>query len=624
MPNPFLSLLKIIIFTVLLFLLSSYIPPVVYADSIVFEDNFEDNSIGLKWNIKNYDIKDNGSFGNEHPLSISEHDGYIEIYGSGNNDIDWYGRSLITSNSFNFLDKIEIISDVNIPEQTNGSAINVTIEFDQNNRIVCTLGQIINNNIKAAHLAFEENSALRINNDEKYFNYNNETSLIIRLTYNPDTKEVVYLINNELIDSGIFHGSTINNPHVGIAAIVRDKSSSIDARFDNFKVISNAPINNNLNVPDLKQYSEPWWDDEYDSASIWSPTPISTFIKRWGCALTSASMILDYYGSSVKPDILNNWLKGNKGYNSWGGILWPAISKYSEIDSGTPTLEFTYLNYSEELLRSEIDTGRPPILKLFNQTFGGNHFIVAKGYDDANIYISDPGNGTNTTLSQANAFWGNPIKIGRFMPSETDLSYIVLFVDNGFNIKVSSSSGEIVGNEYYFKEYPMSDPDNPNSEGNLGPINAFYYPRPDSGLYDIQIIGNGDYKIEFFIYDKDGKVQTDILDGSINNNEQNKFLINFNKDNSDDSGFRHVTFKNLLDYWKNLNQQGEIKNKGFYTSVTNLIENALKNMDKGKRKASKALLNIVLQKVRYFTPRFINNNDSVYFQKQIEIILSGL
>lgn len=241
MLNRFCILSKVIFTIFILFTFLFIYPTNTNANNIIFQDVFDDNLIGTEWDIKNYDITDNGSFGNEHPLSILEHNGYIEIFGKGNNNLDWYGRSLITEDFFVINKKVEVESDITIPTQINGSAVNITIEFDQNNRIVLTLGQIINNSIRAAHLAFEENSILRLNNDEILFEYDNDTPLNLKLTFDPSTKQVDYYIGNIIIDHGIFKGSTINNPHVGIAAIVRDEYSSINAHFDNFKIFQETP-----------------------------------------------------------------------------------------------------------------------------------------------------------------------------------------------------------------------------------------------------------------------------------------------------------------------------------------------------------------------------------------------
>jgi len=50
-----------------------------------------------------------------------------------------------------------------------------------------------------------------------------------------------------------------------------------------------------LNVPYFGQNDELWGTQEYDSASEWKPAVKNTSIGAWGCALTSAVMILKYH-----------------------------------------------------------------------------------------------------------------------------------------------------------------------------------------------------------------------------------------------------------------------------------------------------------------------------------------
>jgi hypothetical protein len=52
-----------------------------------------------------------------------------------------------------------------------------------------------------------------------------------------------------------------------------------------------------LEVDNLKQYSPQWKDLEYDSASSWAP--LEPTIESWGCALTSASMVLRKDGNFI-------------------------------------------------------------------------------------------------------------------------------------------------------------------------------------------------------------------------------------------------------------------------------------------------------------------------------------
>lgn len=375
----------------------------------------------------------------------------------------------------------------------------------------------------------------------------------------------------------------------------------------------NANGGSNLEVDNIKQTTSPWGPKTYDFADNWYPSNPS--ISRWGCAMTSAAMILNYYGDNTDPEKLNDWLKANNGYTRNGGVLWPTISRYSLQDPDTPTLKFSYHNYSDILAKGEIDSNRPSILKLDNEPYGGNHFVVSKGYSGSEIYINDPASNANTTLSQANSFWGNTLKLGKFAPSETDLSYIALFVDDGFEIKVSSDSGQISGEEFYFKEYPMLNPLNPSEQSGVEALNAFYYPKPETGIYNVEILGEGNYQLDAYLYDEAGNVLPLTFEGSLDNNEPAKFPIKF---------YSEVNFKNISANLEYMYENGMIKNKGVYTSITKLIQNANKNIGRGDKLAPKVLLNVALKRIQIATPKYIDVQTSNYLQKQVEILLSTL
>jgi hypothetical protein len=121
-----------------------------------------------------------------------------------------------------------------------------------------------------------------------------------------------------------------------------------------------------INVPDIKQFSTPWSSQEYDQATKWSLKPT---IERWGCALTSAAMILRNFNHKVFPDFLNNWLKSQSdGYIRNGLINWLAVSRFSKTNTqkidenlDLPTLSYERVETSdkskiEEILNQNIPT----------------------------------------------------------------------------------------------------------------------------------------------------------------------------------------------------------------------------------------------------------------------------
>jgi hypothetical protein len=52
-------------------------------------------------------------------------------------------------------------------------------------------------------------------------------------------------------------------------------------------------------------------------------------IRQFGCALTSTTMVLGYFGLFTDPKDLNSFLKDNDGYDDVGGIDWDGVVTYA-------------------------------------------------------------------------------------------------------------------------------------------------------------------------------------------------------------------------------------------------------------------------------------------------------
>lgn len=616
-------------------------PPSTKAE-ILFQDDFNDNDINNKWIIKNYTHEVLGSFSPWTQLNLLENNQHITISGydilSDKNYngkvVGWFGKSLITLSKYQLEKILFLETKVNLFDFNTGSNAVLTFEFDENNRIIFNIGDrpIYETGFKASQLAFDENGVSRcvgskLENENQTgcvlipMNLDKNTVYDLKIEFNNTSKIVKGYINNIPVHIGTFKGN-VSDFHVGIAASVRDTGNYIDARFDDFKLYSGAP-EIILNVTDIKQFAPEWGWREYDSAKKWYPT--NPTISRWGCALTSASMLLKYYGHDINPDALNEWLIAQKdGYTRNGGIMWPTVSRMTQYrylaDHDLPILEFAYLTYSENKLKDEIENERPGILKLAKSS--STHFIVGKGYNDSDILINDPGKDGHTTLAQANSYWGSTSKIGRFKKSETDLSYIVLYIDDGFDIEVSNNQGIIEGEEYYFKEYPMSDPDNPNLESGVETLNAFYYPKPESDEYKVKINGEDVYRVDYYIYDETGESKIGYSFSSLNANEEDEYIIDFNKFDIEDTLVPQITYESVLSYWETLYKNEDITNQGLYLSVKQLLENSFKNSNKNY--SSEILLNNILHIIYNHGNQETGKNALDYFKFQIEELLSRI
>lgn len=212
--------------------------------------------------------------------------------------------------------------------------------------------------------------------------------------------------------------------------------------FDNVVVKLLGENNISLAVPLVKQTDALWQDVEYDSADNWSETPT---IRRWGCALTSAVMVLRYHGithlpdgSDITPQSLNAWLKTQvDGYLGQGLVNWLAISRLTRLVSQqlqTPKLEFSrYVGDQLTVAIAEIEQLKPVILEI------AGHFLVADGVttDKTDVLIKDPAYNYDL-FSQHQTSLRSTLT---FQPSQTDLSYILLVYEPTLDVSLTAKSG---------------------------------------------------------------------------------------------------------------------------------------------------------------------------------------
>lgn len=338
-----------------------------------------------------------------------------------------------------------------------------------------------------------------------------------------------------------------------------------------------------LDVPNLKQTDDPWQDDIYDSAAVWNPA--NSTINRFGCALTSAAMILRYHGINLLPDetaldpgSLNTWLNSQEdGYVGDGYINWLAVSRLSRLARDTNNItDFEALEYqrisgqNNTQLTDDINNSRPDILQE------PGHFIVAKGIGDDTFYINDPYYDRTDLSSYANTY----LSLGRYIPSNTNLSYIMLTTSPDIQITATNEENKFVGNQ--FTEQPLII-DGINS--NMKPIKTFYIPKPQKGTYKIQLSSANTkiHEIIIYLYDTQGNVniiKQNIVIG-VNNPE---FLeIKFDPEILNNSTLeRIVTFQSII---KDIKEAQSLKliNNAVASNLVSIITNAEKDYKKGKK-----------------------------------------
>jgi N-acetylneuraminic acid mutarotase len=371
-----------------------------------------------------------------------------------------------------------------------------------------------------------------------------------------------------------------------------------------------------LDVYDFKQYSDPWGTEEYDFASSWYPN--NPTIARWGCALTSAAMVLDFHGHNVDPQMLNNWLKSQPdGYTPNGGVMWTAISRYTKLHESetSPTLEFTYLPYSEQTLSDEMsaDEPRAPIVK-FQKPNGNTHFLVTKGKDENDYLINDPAS-TRETLTEAENYWGTPVKIGKFLPVTSDLSYIVLFVDNNFDINVTNPDGIDITDDYLTEEGPIVAADDP-SVNSGETLKAFYYPKPEDGMYDVNISGDGDFQLDSYLYDELGNPVIQNIKLNVSDGESKTLLIDYTNDNP---LLLDPKYEYLYKYLLEKRNEADLLHKGIYNFLLNHMVNANKHSLMDQTKIENKLIEDMKTQVQQFEELGL-----IDFDEQLNTLLNSL
>jgi Peptidase_C39 like family len=133
-----------------------------------------------------------------------------------------------------------------------------------------------------------------------------------------------------------------------------------------------------LNVPRFAQADPRWADDPLGSTD--------STIGAEGCAVSSAAMVLAYYGVNVDPGVLNTFLADNDGYTPQGWLYWEkaaafAPGKSKHIYEDAPS----YYLIDSNLLR-----GNPVIVRIRLKS-GVTHFVVIAGKKGLHYLIQDPG-----------------------------------------------------------------------------------------------------------------------------------------------------------------------------------------------------------------------------------------
>lgn len=313
-------------------------------------------------------------------------------------------------------------------------------------------------------------------------------------------------------------------------------------------------VGDNSVVPTFPYFSQldPLWaGNEYDTASAWAGGEDT--IGRWGCALTSAVMVLHEHevkfpnGDTVTPANLNTWLKGEPdGYVGPGLVNWLAIARLghqSQLAGQAPqSLEFLVDSYDA----GEVSTFVVDNPAILSET---GHFIVAHGEDAANWKVADPADEARTLTSKT--VFGNAYY---YTPSNTNLAYILLVTEP--NVYVTMAGSQQITETLAAEE-----------GGESVTKKLIYLPKPAAGTYELTVTGPAGSQVSAYLYDQDGYVSQEEL--SLGQLTSAGFVINF-----DPSGESEVELDTtpILAYLKSLRISKSPSNGVFQAIYSRFVE----------------------------------------------------
>lgn len=292
---------------------------------------------------------------------------------------------------------------------------------------------------------------------------------------------------------------------------------------------ASAQLLNDYPPPTLFQTAVPWKDDLFANNSSNDDD-----IERWGCYMTSASIIINYWGQesdsffTTDPGTFNYWLQNHDGYDAGNLVVHSSISEYARINNVPLTIDGYIPTQNDTLLNSYLLSGRPAIIGVdrridpdTNRPYPG-HFVVATGRTTVNgndtYEIFDPINGQTTLYEQWNNDYFSALLISTEPDSQASLrisahSPIELLVTDPLNRK--SGYDPVAGifwDEIPDSEYFLSSIAADGGQGEVFPLSkVLLSQKPIEGEYNIEIfgVGNGNYEVDIFAANHYGTVSNE-------------------------------------------------------------------------------------------------------------------
>lgn len=121
----------------------------------------------------------------------------------------------------------------------------------------------------------------------------------------------------------------------------------------------------------------------------WADIPLGRTkdtIGSHGCAITSAAMVLSYYGAQIDPSDLNKYLMEHDGYEGSAWIKWEVAGTFPPNVAAKRYEDLP----SYGLIDWNLLLGNPVIIRIHRPS-GKTHFVIIVGKKGLDYLIRDPG-----------------------------------------------------------------------------------------------------------------------------------------------------------------------------------------------------------------------------------------
>jgi len=243
-----------------------------------------------------------------------------------------------------------------------------------------------------------------------------------------------------------------------------------------------------------------------------TPDQVPQTIGRRGCALAAAAMLLGYWGTSVDPVTLNDFLValGGGGFDLDGDLLWPGVLKRAAQDGHSFQFRVDTTATPADL-RNLICKSGPQIVYVKNR----QHFVVVTGLtgDEQDFTIADPA-GKSQVLND----YGGFRSVREFEPvSQPSFEDVLLAMlespgelvvtdplgrRTGFDPARGTAFGEIPASSY--DSAGLTDLLDDGTQVDRDPAaKELYVHQPVDGEYTVTVTGtgNGTYTLDLVGYD---------------------------------------------------------------------------------------------------------------------------